>query len=112
LKHDFSAATKGLYRAAAVDLEEINGAEAGWTLPLASTYIIDRASVIRHAVVTADCRIRRDPNDTLKRLKELVADQLLRAALGFVTCSMPRTWALRRRIRTVHFGKIEALWLI
>ena len=75
LKHDFSAATKGLYRAAAVDLEEINGAEAGWTLPLASTYIIDRGGVIRHAVVTADWRIRPDPNDTLRRLKELVADQ-------------------------------------
>jgi peroxiredoxin len=58
LKHDFSAATKDLYRAAAVDIEEINGAEAGWTLPLASTYIIDRAGVIRHAVVTADWRIR------------------------------------------------------
>ena len=112
LKDDFSVATKDLYRAAAVDIEEINGAEAGWTLPLASTYIIDRTSVIRHAVVTADWRIRRDPNDTLKRLKELVADQFLRAALGFVTCSMPRTWALRRRIRIVHFGKIEALWLI
>lgn len=75
LKHDFSAATKGLYRAAAVDLEEINGAEAGWTLPLASTYILDRAGVIRHAVVTADWRIRPDPYDTLRRLKELVADQ-------------------------------------
>jgi peroxiredoxin len=58
-----------------VNLAEINGAEAGWTLPLASTYIIDRAGVIRHAVVTADWRIRPDPNDTLKRLKELVADQ-------------------------------------
>jgi len=75
LKHDFSAATKDLYRAAAVNLAEINGAEAGWTLPLASTYIIDRAGVIRHAVVTADWRIRPDPNDTLTRLKELVADQ-------------------------------------
>jgi hypothetical protein len=68
--------------------------------------------VIRHAVVTVDWRIRRDPNDTLKRLKELVADQLPRAALGFVTCFMPRTWALRRRIRIVHFGKIQAVWLI
>ena len=58
-----------------MDLAEINGAEAGWTLPLASTYIIDRAGVIRHAVVTADWRIRPDPNDTLRRLKELVADQ-------------------------------------
>src|SRR4030095_2570458 len=56
LKHDFSASTKDLYRAAVVDIEEINGAEAGWTLPLASTYIIDRAGVIRHAVVTAEWR--------------------------------------------------------
>jgi len=58
-----------------VNLEAINGAEAGWTLPLASTYIIDKAGVIRHAVVTADWRVRPDPNDTLARLKEAVADR-------------------------------------
>lgn len=75
LRHDFSPATRDLYRAAAVDIEEINGVEAGWTLPLASTYIIDKAGMIRHAVVTADWRIRPDPNDTLKRLKQLVANQ-------------------------------------
>ena len=75
LQHDFSAATRDLYRAAGVDIEEINGAEAGWTLPLASTYIINKASVIRHAVVTADWRIRPDPNGTLERLKQAVADQ-------------------------------------
>src|SRR4030095_16491808 len=46
LKHDFSAATKGLYRAAAVDLEEINGAEAGWALPPARTYTLDRVGGI------------------------------------------------------------------
>ena len=75
LQHDFSAATRDLYRAAEVDIEEINGAEAGWTLPLASTYIIDKAGMIRHAVVTADWRIRSDPNDTLERLKQAVANQ-------------------------------------
>lgn len=75
LKHDFSAATRDLYRAFEVDMEEINGAEAGWTLPLASTYIIDKAGMIRHAVVTADWRIRPDPNDTLERLKQAAADQ-------------------------------------
>ena len=75
LKHDFSDATKNLYRAAELDLEAINGAEAGWTLPLASTYIIDKAGMIRHAVVTADWRIRPDPNDTLEKLKQAIADQ-------------------------------------
>lgn len=75
LKHDFSDATRDLYRDAEVDIEEINGAEAGWTLPLASTYIIDQAGMILHAVVTADWRIRPDPNDTLERLKQAVADQ-------------------------------------
>jgi hypothetical protein len=75
LTHDFSDATRELYRAAALDLEAINGAEAGWTLPLAATYIIDTAGMIRHAVVTADWRIRPDPNDTLERLKQAVADQ-------------------------------------
>jgi len=64
-----------LYSAAKVDLEEINGAEAGWTIPLASTYIIDKAGMIRHAVVAADWRVRPDPNDTLERLKQAVADQ-------------------------------------
>lgn len=75
LTHDFSDATRDSYRAAAVDIEEINGAEAGWTLPLASTYIIDKAGMIRHAVVTADWRVRPDPNDTLARLKQAVANQ-------------------------------------
>ena len=75
LTHDFSDATRDLYRAAALDLEVINGAEAGWTLPLASTYIIDKAGMIRHAVVTADWRIRPDPHDTLEKLKQAAADQ-------------------------------------
>ncbi len=75
LKHDFSDATRGLYSAAEIDIEEINGAEAGWTLPLASTYIVDKSGVIRHAVAAADWRIRPDPNDTLERLKQAVADQ-------------------------------------
>jgi len=75
LKHDFSDATKGLYGTASVDIEAINGAEAGWTLPLAATYIIDKAGIIRHAVVTADWRMRPDPSDTLERLKQVAAKQ-------------------------------------
>ena len=75
LTHDFSEATKGLYRAASVDIEAINGAAAGWILPLASTYIIDTAGVIRHAVVTADWRMRPDPSDTLERLKQVAANK-------------------------------------
>lgn len=75
LKHDFSEATRDLFRSFEMDMEEINGAEAGWTLPLASTYIIDKAGMIRHAVVTADWRIRPDPNDTLERLKQVIAEQ-------------------------------------
>jgi len=73
LTHDFSDATKDLYMAAQVDIAAINGTEAGWTLPLASTYIIDRAGMIRHAVVTADWRIRPDPHDTLARLQQVIA---------------------------------------
>ncbi len=75
LKHDFSDATRAMYSASEVNIEEINGAEAGWTLPLASTYIIDKAGMIRHAVAAADWRIRPDPNDTLQRLKQAVEDQ-------------------------------------
>ena len=73
LKHDFSDATRDLYNGAGLDMEEINGTEAGWTLPLASTYIVDQAGMIRHAVVAADWRARPDPNDTLKRLKQTIA---------------------------------------
>ena len=75
LKHDFSDATREMYSASQVNIEEINGAEAGWTLPLASTYIIDKSGAIRHAVVAADWRIRPDPNETLERLKQAVAAQ-------------------------------------
>jgi hypothetical protein len=31
--------------------------------------------MIRHAVVTADWRIRPEPNDTLAKLKQAIADQ-------------------------------------
>ena len=75
LKHDFSDATRDLYNGAALDMDEINGTEAGWTLPLASTYIVDQAGMIRHAVVAADWRVRPDPNDTLERLKQTIAAQ-------------------------------------
>ena len=75
LKHDFSNETRDSWHAEGLDIEEINGAEAGWALPLASTYIIDKAGMIHHAVVTADWRRRPEPNDTLARLKQAVADQ-------------------------------------
>ena len=75
LKHDFSNATKGMFMASEVDIAEINGEDAGWTLPMASTYIIDKTGMIRHGVVAADWRIRPDPNGTLERLKQAVADQ-------------------------------------
>ena len=75
LKHDFSDTVKDSWRAGGLDIEEINGAEAGWTLPLASTYIIDKTGMIRHAVAVADWRVRPDPNDTLERLQQAVADQ-------------------------------------
>ena len=75
LKHNFSDETKDMYSASAVDIEEINGSEAGWNLPLASTYIIDKAGMVLHAVAAADWRVRPDPNDTLERLKQAVADQ-------------------------------------
>ncbi len=74
LKHDFSDATRELFMAVEMDMEELNGSEAGWTLPLAATYIIDQTGMIRHAVVTADWRVRPDPDDTLARLKEASAN--------------------------------------
>ena len=58
-----------------MDIGDINGADAEWSLPLASTYIIDKTGKILHAVVNADWRIRPDPSDTLERLKQAVADQ-------------------------------------
>lgn len=75
LKYEPSDAIKDSWSAGGLDIEEINGAEAGWTLPFASTYIIDKAGMIRHAVAPADWRVRPDPNDTLERLKQAVAEQ-------------------------------------
>ncbi len=48
LKYDLSDAMKGSMSARGLDIEEINGAEAGWTLPLASTYIIDISPNVLH----------------------------------------------------------------
>ena len=75
LKHDFSDATKEMFTASEIDIAELNGQEAGWTLPMASTYIIDKTGMIRHASVSADWRIRPDPNDTLERLKQAIDSQ-------------------------------------
>ncbi len=75
LKHDFSDQVKDSWSAEELDIGDLNGPEAGWSLPLASTYIIDKTGMIRHAVVTADWRIRPDPKDTLEKLKQAVADQ-------------------------------------
>ena len=75
LKYELSDAIKESWSAGGVDIEEINGAEAGWTLPLAATYIIDKTGMVLHAVAPADWRIRPDPNDTLERLRQAVADQ-------------------------------------
>jgi peroxiredoxin len=50
LKHDFSDETRGLFKAFEMDMEELNGAEAGWSLPLASTYIINRTGIIRQLI--------------------------------------------------------------
>ncbi len=58
LKYDLSDAIKDSWSARGLDIEEINGAEAGWTLPLASTYVIDKTQTIRWKFTEVDYKIR------------------------------------------------------
>jgi peroxiredoxin len=58
------------------DLTKFNGEKAGdQDLPLAATYIIDQAGVIRWAFVKADYRQRAEPADVLAFLKKLKAEK-------------------------------------
>ena len=54
------------------DLLEFNGAEAGeTTLPLAATYVIDRAGMVRYAFLDADYRKRAEPAEIVAFLKKM-----------------------------------------
>lgn len=53
-----------------LDLAEYNGTER-WVLPVTATYIIDKTGRIRHAYVDTDFMERMEPEDIVRRLKQL-----------------------------------------
>ncbi|MFQ5671620.1 MAG: peroxiredoxin-like family protein [Nitrospinales bacterium] len=59
-----------LYKSFGIDLPEYNG-EASFELPLAATYVVDSAGMIRKAFVDADYSKRLDPADVVEVLKTL-----------------------------------------
>jgi peroxiredoxin len=59
-----------VYRSWGIDLERVNG-EAGWTLPLASRYVIGRDGVIADAQTDIDHTRRTEPEETLAVLRLL-----------------------------------------
>ena len=60
----------GLYKQFGIDLAKSNGDKSN-ELPLAVTYVIDRAGVIRYAFADADYKKRAEPADVVAALEKL-----------------------------------------
>jgi len=70
LAHGFPEDLKSVYENLDIDLPRFNGDDS-WTLPLPARYIIDRDQVVQYAKVSADYKVRPEPEDTLDALKAL-----------------------------------------
>ena len=70
LRYEIDEQTQGLMEAVGNDIGEHNG-PGGWTLPAASTFVIDCDGTIRYAHVRGDWRERAEPRDVLAVLSDL-----------------------------------------
>jgi peroxiredoxin len=70
LRYEIDEQTRALMEAVGNDIGEHNG-PGGWTLPAASTFVIDRDGVVRYAHVRGDWRERAEPADVLAVLDGL-----------------------------------------
>ncbi|MFZ0607210.1 MAG: peroxiredoxin-like family protein [Xanthobacteraceae bacterium] len=73
LVYEFTDELKSAYLGFGLDVPAKNGADTEWALPVAATYVIDRAGVIIYAYTDADYRDRADPRDILKVLTQKAA---------------------------------------
>jgi peroxiredoxin len=65
-------AVRGAHRRVGADLPAYNGDDS-WELPMAGTFIVDRAGIVRLAFVDPDFMQRLDPSVVVARLQELQA---------------------------------------
>ncbi len=64
LRYEIDEQTRALMEAVGNDVGEHNG-RGGWTLPAASTFVMDRGGIVRYAHVRGDWRERAEPSDVL-----------------------------------------------
>ena len=72
LKISVPAPLRAVYLSFGIDLERVNG-PAGWSLPLASRYVIGRDGVVVAAQTNIDHTHRQEPTETLAVLRRLEA---------------------------------------
>lgn len=72
LVHVLPPDLRDVYRRFEIDLARLNGDDS-WTLPMPARYVIDSASIIRAANVTADYTLRPEPSQTLAMVRRLQA---------------------------------------
>jgi peroxiredoxin len=67
---------RDIYRRADLDLGARHGsAHDTWLLPIPATYIVDRRGVVRHAAVDSDFRHRMEPDEIVRVLDALRAEE-------------------------------------
>ena len=65
-----------LYRRAGLDLGARHGSTYDtWLLPIPATYIVDRRGIVRHAAVDSDFRHRMEPDEIVRVLDALRAEE-------------------------------------
>ena len=70
--HTLHSELQALYKGFGIDLEKNQG-NAGWRLPLAATFVVDSARIIRYAFVEIDYKKRADIDRLIAELKAIDA---------------------------------------
>jgi peroxiredoxin len=74
LAFPLEAGLRRRYLACGLDLTEAYGS-ASWFLPIPATYVLDRTGIVRFAHADPDFRLRAEPEDVLRVVKDLRKQQ-------------------------------------
>ncbi|MFD2115816.1 peroxiredoxin-like family protein [Paenibacillus yanchengensis] len=67
---ELSESIRNVYRSIGISLDDYNG-DSSWKLPVPTTYVIDRANIIRLTYAEADYKQRLEPSQVLDMLASL-----------------------------------------
>lgn len=67
---ELSESIRNVYQSLGISLDDYNG-DSSWTLPLPTTFVIDRSNIIRLAYIEADYKRRLEPSQILDVLASL-----------------------------------------